>query len=332
MNRPEISILVPVYNAKEYLARCVDSIAAQTLPSWELLLIDDGSTDGSGALCDACAGRDGRIRVIHQENAGVSAARNTGLAAARGRYVGFVDADDWIEPGMFQALYCAAERSRCGAAMCDAVTVDSHGRTEPDTIRQLAASCVLAKADFTPALLREMAGSVCRCLYRAALLEAHAIRFPRGIKFSEDRVFNLLAFGYADRVVYCKAAYYNRFVRAESVVHRFHTDYFAACLAASEQIREAIRLAWGDEGAYQRAYLSQLIAGAYGAVCNYYYQTSPLTGAERRAVVKALCRNEALRTAIVRADDRSLRARLLLHGNAAALALYARLANWKHGR
>ena len=113
---------------------------------------------------------------------------------------------------------------------------------------------------------------------------------------------------------------------------RFHTDYFAACLAASEQIREAIRLAWGDEGAYQRAYLSQLIAGAYGAVCNYYYQTSPLTGAERRAVVKALCRNEALRTAIVRAGDRSLRARLLLHGNAAALALYARLANWKHGR
>ncbi len=94
---PAISIIVPVYNAAEWLGRCVDSIIAQTFSDWELLLVDDGSRDSSGEICDRYAAADTRIRAIHQPNGGASRARNTGIDAARGTYVCFVDSDDWLE-------------------------------------------------------------------------------------------------------------------------------------------------------------------------------------------------------------------------------------------
>lgn len=95
---PKVSIIVPVYKAEKYLNRCIDSILAQTFTDWELLLIDDGSTDRSGDICDEYAKKDTRIRVFHKENGGVSSARNLGLDSAQGEWVTFIDADDYILP------------------------------------------------------------------------------------------------------------------------------------------------------------------------------------------------------------------------------------------
>ena len=332
MNGPVVSIIVPVYNVKDYLPHCVDSILAQTLQDWELLLVDDGSTDGSGEICDTYARRDERIYVIHQENAGVSMARNKGMSIAKGIYIGFVDADDWIEPEMFQTMWHTAECQHCSIVMCDAVTVYSDGRTEADTIVQLPQSGILSKGNLTPALLREMAGSVCRCLYKTDLLRAFEIVFPQGIKFSEDRVFNILCFGYTERIAYRKAVFYNRYFNVESTVHRFHEDYFEACLAAAERIREAIKMAWDNKEVYQRAYSNQLVVGAAAAICNYYYKTSPLTSTERRAATKRVCENKELRAAILSSDELGMRAKLMLHRCVGSLGLYAKLANLKHGR
>ena len=96
MTTPVLSIIVPVYNVEKYLARCIDSILAQTFTDFELILVDDGSTDNSGEICDEYAGKDPRIIVIHKENGGVSSARNHGLDIARGEYITFVDSDDQI--------------------------------------------------------------------------------------------------------------------------------------------------------------------------------------------------------------------------------------------
>ena len=104
-NNPIISIIVPVYNASEYLRRSVDSILNQSFDNFELILVDDGSTDSSPMICDDLANTDDRIIVIHQSNAGMSQARNTGLDMARGIYIGFVDADDWIDSRMYEILY-----------------------------------------------------------------------------------------------------------------------------------------------------------------------------------------------------------------------------------
>ena len=95
---PKLSIIVPVYNVEQYLDKCIKSILNQTFKDFELILVDDGSIDNSGEICDEYAKKDSRVKVIHKKNGGLAAARNTGLIIARGDYVGFVDSDDWIEP------------------------------------------------------------------------------------------------------------------------------------------------------------------------------------------------------------------------------------------
>lgn len=99
-----ISIIVPVYRVEQYLVKCVESLLGQTYRETEIILVDDGSPDQCGAICDGYAARDSRIRVIHQPNGGVSSARNAGLAAASGEYIGFVDPDDWVQPDMYERM------------------------------------------------------------------------------------------------------------------------------------------------------------------------------------------------------------------------------------
>ncbi|MDD5864109.1 MAG: glycosyltransferase family 2 protein [Firmicutes bacterium] len=115
---PEISVIVPVYNAESYLRCCVDSILSQTVSDFELILVDDGSPDGCGAICDAYAARDSRVRVLHQENQGQAAARNHALTVARGEWICFVDSDDAIHPQMLEILAKAAAESGAPIAMC----------------------------------------------------------------------------------------------------------------------------------------------------------------------------------------------------------------------
>ena len=110
-NPVKLSVLVPVFNVERFLPRCLDSLAAQSLPGIEILLIDDGSTDASGRICEEYAARDARFRVIHQENRGLSAVRNRSLEEAAGEYLMFVDADDWVEPDFCETPWrCAVEQ------------------------------------------------------------------------------------------------------------------------------------------------------------------------------------------------------------------------------
>ena len=117
--RPMVSVIVPVYNAEQTLRRCVTSILEQQYTDLELLLVDDGSTDASGAICDEFAAQDARVRAIHQPNAGVSAARNHALDQARGVYLQFLDSDDWITPDATRSLVRAAEAHHCDLVIAD---------------------------------------------------------------------------------------------------------------------------------------------------------------------------------------------------------------------
>ena len=112
MNIPQISVIVPVYNVEKYLSRCIESILSQTFTDFELLLIDDGSTDRSGEICDEYAKKDTRIRVFHTKNRGVSAARNLGLDNAKGEWISFVDSDDWVEDDYLRTLFHEAKLNK----------------------------------------------------------------------------------------------------------------------------------------------------------------------------------------------------------------------------
>ena len=127
-----ISVIVPVYNIEKYLKRCVQSIQNQTYKNLEILLVDDGSTDQSGALCEACAEEDLRIRVFHKTNGGSSSARNVGIREAKGRYIGFVDSDDYISPGMYEKLLRVMEKYHLPMAQISRDEIDEDGNRRPD--------------------------------------------------------------------------------------------------------------------------------------------------------------------------------------------------------
>lgn len=332
MGEISVSIIVPVYNAEKYLDKCISSILSQNLDNWELILVDDGSGDNSGMICDEFAAKNNRIKVIHKDNAGVSAARNTGMQHATGDYIGFVDADDWIKPDMYSRMLEYGRRNNADIVMCDAFTVYSNGKAEADTITALNGDNILTKENITSDLLLEIAGSVWRCIYRREMIQMNNIQFPVGIKFSEDRIFNLYAIGKADAVVYMKEGLYNRYVNLESAVHSFHTDYFGRFKAAAAAIDAAIENAWNNDKEIQTAYLGQLVNGALMAVCNYYYRTSTLTAKERREKLVTLCNDEILEDAIRKSGKTDCKTRWILEKKYTLLAIYAKLANLKHGR
>lgn len=256
-----ISIIIPVYNGEEHLDRCVKSVLSQSYRELEVILVNDGSTDNTGALCDDYAKKDSRIRVIHQQNAGVSAARNAGLEAASGDFIGFVDADDTILPRTYETAINAI--ADCDMVMWDAVTILQDGSTEPDTIPQLSEDRRLTRQDFTPSLLRWMAGSVWRCLYKAELLRS--VRFPLGIKLSEDRLFNLQAMGKASSLRYLKQPMYQRWLRPGSAVFSYHPDLWEKNQAAATLAEEILSRYWGESYLSTYAHLF-LVEGALSAI------------------------------------------------------------------
>ncbi len=119
MNKVKVSVVVPVYKVEKYLERCVNSIIKQSLSELEIILVDDGSPDNCGIMCDSFADKDNRIKVVHKANGGLSSARNAGLKIATGEYIGFVDSDDDIETDMYEKMYNAALKYKVDFVMCD---------------------------------------------------------------------------------------------------------------------------------------------------------------------------------------------------------------------
>lgn len=181
---PLISIIIPIYNIEEYLPRCVHSVMAQTYSHLEILLVDDGSTDGTAALCDALAAEDSRIRVFHKENGGSSSARNLGIAQAKGEYLGFVDSDDYIAPDMYERLYHGIATYDAKAAQIGRDEIDEQGNLLPNICEPPAEAVCFEAEDFMRELLMHRGDcSFCTKLIHKDLFVGRG--FPEG-KLNED--------------------------------------------------------------------------------------------------------------------------------------------------
>ena len=319
-----VSIILPVYNGEAHLEQCIRSVLAQTIEDVQLILINDGSVDGTAGICDRYAAEDRRVMVIHQENAGVSAARNAGLQAATGEYIGFVDADDYIAPDMYEQVL--NQLGDHDMVMWDAVTVWPDGKTQADTIDLLKTDSSLQKKDWSPDLLRYMAGAVWRCLYRRELLED--VRCPVGIKLSEDRLFNLEAMGKAQSLAYFKQGLYYRVVREGSACNRYHGDKFEKSLLAMEYADKIIEKYWTEEyrAVYVRAFVIDGALAAIREICSREYP-----GKSRLKAIRALAGHEALRTAFEVCPPTGLREMLLKKKMAGAMRMIAWLERLKNG-
>ncbi|MDD3138312.1 MAG: glycosyltransferase [Lachnospiraceae bacterium] len=328
----KVSVIVPVYNGEKFIEKCVSSLLCQTISQLQVILINDGSGDASGTICDRLAVEDDRIYVIHKENGGASSARNMGIQEAKGEYIGFVDADDWIEQDMFEKLYVEAREHDADIVVCDTITEYENGRTELDTITRLSRDVVLEKKDFYPELLREMAGSAWRCIYRTQQIHRHALKFNTALKFSEDRVFNIYAMGYANKVIYLKKAFYHHLMESQSAVHRFHMDYYHAICEADTATEEAICAVWANNYNYIRAYKQQYINGAISTINNYFYRTSTMSLHERLQIVRSICKDKKLCAAIKDTGFGGIRGQWIAKGKILYLVLSAYATNIKNRR
>lgn len=187
-NTPLISVIVPVYNTKAYLERCVSSIINQTYSNLEIILVNDGSTDGTGRLCDELAGRDVRIRVFHKENGGSSSARNLGISHAKGAYLAFIDSDDYASPEMFERLVEGMQKSGAEIVQIGRDEVDTEGNKLPNICEPPKEDVYITSADFLKELLLHRGDcSFCTKLVAKRLFEK--LKFPIGA-LNED--FRLL--------------------------------------------------------------------------------------------------------------------------------------------
>ena len=204
MTNPKISVIVPVYKAEHYLARCVDTLLAQTFDDFEVILVDDGSPDNSGAICDEYALKDKRVRVIHQPNAGVSMARQKGLDNARGEYVIHAVPDDWVEPDMLKELYAKAKEEDADMVICDFYAHYGekvvYERQQPSSLDHNTVLCDMFKHLF---------GSCWNKLVRRVCFLKFDIHFSEGVSFCEDLLINSTLLQHNIKVAYLPNAFYH---------------------------------------------------------------------------------------------------------------------------
>lgn len=196
---PTVSIIVPVYNAEKFLSRCVDSILNQEYSDFELLLINDGSKDNSGQICDAYAAQDTRVRVIHKENSGVSDTRNLGLDNARGIYLQFLDSDDWITPNATKLLVEASQQYDCDLVIADFYRVVGERVSHKGDIEE---NDLMTKEEFAAHMIENPAdfyyGVLWNKLFRRDIVEQYHLRMDSTISWCEDFMFNLEYILHAD--------------------------------------------------------------------------------------------------------------------------------------
>jgi len=238
MTDPLVSIIVPVYNVENYISECVESIQKQTYQNLQILLIDDGSTDQSGIMCDAYAEKDRRIRVIHQPNRGLVAARKRGLADAGGKYIGFVDGDDCITPDMYQALTDRMETS--GADFVHSGYLEKGGKKAAgvkgvinlagrDRKYKFLKDAVLGTGSY-------ISPSIWSKLFKADLIKKSYMQVPDANQYGEDLINLCICVMESSKAVLMNAAYYHYRVRKGSLSNRETIDSFKDTVKMYESI------------------------------------------------------------------------------------------------
>lgn len=240
---PEVSLIIPVYGAEQYLCPCIDSVLSQSYQNFELLLIDDGSLDRSGVICDEYGEKDSRIRVFHRTNHGVSSSRNFGIQQARGEYIAFIDADDLVLPGYIQKLYDAvSEHEKDAIAMCGFQLLEGRTLTkkkEPLSDYQKGRDS-LYDLYLEPIITRKIHGSSCRILYPIQLLKNNRIIFP-DCKIAEDQLFLMEVISHCQNVrVVQEPLYLYRQIEQSSSHCSYITNYLTDRLRYLQKLRQIL--------------------------------------------------------------------------------------------
>lgn len=247
---PVVSIIVPVYNTEKYLAKCIDSILAQTFNDFECLLIENGSADNSDSLCDEYAEKDSRIKVVHQEGKGVSFARNTGLDMASGQWIVFVDSDDWIESDLLEVALNTAQEHPADIIQWNYISEGG---------RQIKKSKQLLAGAFTVSPDKELPGwfaMIWSRMYSKALIDENNIRFDTELFFGEDGLFSVQTLASAKTIWNTDKELYHYVNRTDSIINSMDINAVNNKILAAERIEEYLRRQ-GKEKLFNKAILQK---------------------------------------------------------------------------
>ncbi|WP_337569753.1 glycosyltransferase family 2 protein [Hallella sp.] len=229
---PAISIIVPIYNMEHLMRRCIDSLLAQTFTDYELLLIDDGSKDGSWSICQEYARKDPRVSIYHKENGGLSDARNYGLSKATGKYTIFADPDDWVSPEGLDCLYATAEREQADMTMCDLYREDEYSR---HYVCQRPQS--LQAEDVLKELFANIQGFTVNKLIRRDVYTRFGISYPKGIYGCEDQYTMAAILLHDIKIAYEPVAFYHYMYNSASLTRHYDERTYEMDMRVLEMFR-----------------------------------------------------------------------------------------------
>lgn len=218
-----VSIIVPVYNSSRYLERCVDSLLRQSEGDIEIILVNDGSTDGSKEICDKYSISDKRITVIHQENAGASVARNSGLAVAKGEYISFVDSDDCVDADYIRSMSTAMKNTNCDMVITGRTQIKLDGSTNVIVPPALAMHDDEIREIFHNEDFDYVRGGPCCKIYKKSIIDNHNLTFPKDIHYLEDAIFVLEYMYHSSRVTSLAESHYFYELHPGSLVFSVHS-------------------------------------------------------------------------------------------------------------
>ena len=300
---PAISIIVPVYQGEKYIANCVESVKKQTFADWELLLINDCSTDGTAAICDACAAEDDRIRVFHKKkNAGVSEARNLGLREAKGEYIAFLDADDRFEFRALETLWSLREQTGADTVGCAHLNLAPGGAK---SVELLLPAGVYDEQGIRTGIVDRLLGDrlalpvfngfIWRYLFSAEILRAARMSFEGA--YLEDELFLLEYFCNAKKLAVTEEPLYRYFLNPTSATHKYMKDYMKVFTRFMQRKEGLVKKYSLEEGHPNWREYSNW-AGLIIAIGNEYAASNPKSVREKQKTVKEICQRPEMAKAI----------------------------------
>ena len=318
MSKPKISIIVPVYKVEAYLGKAVESILTQTLEDFELWLVDDGSPDASGEICDDYALKDARIRVIHKENGGAPSARNMAIERAQGKYMFFMDADDWAEPTMLERLYTLAEDHQAQLVVCGFYIDTYYGADKKSFLSEkyqvddaVYENARAFRENSYKYFDRNLLYSPWNKLFLSEYILDNGLRFPAAMW--DDFPFNLSVIRNVKRVVVTTEAFYH-FLRAreDSETSKYQPDMYKKREEEHGWMLELYNY-WGVHTAEIREMIARrYVERVVGCLANVTCSRCTMNRKEKKAAIKEILSNPRLDKCLRYARPRSLYMKLML--------------------
>ena len=295
MNNIKVSVIVPIYNAEKYIKKCVESILNQSLKEIELILVNDGSTDASYSICQTYAEKDKRIVLLDQVNAGVSVARNNGLNVAKGKYIEFVDADDYIESNTIEILYKRAVKSNSDTVIFGIKNVYSDNESFTDVKDEDYTLTEFLK-HYGEYISNAIIGATWNKLYRRELIEG--VRFIEGKRYNEDLFFNLDALKKCKIISLHQGVHYNYIHNADSVTSKYIENLFEIYAESNKKAIQFLKETSSydiNASAQSKRFVKQTIAAILMILANNDIKK------EKISKIKKIFNNDAVRQAVAKA-------------------------------